>query len=81
LGRLKKHLGIIYDWKQDKAGNTYLESSMPKMIEDISYKLEIALGKKAKIYVTPRMPGKTLVNSTVPMVELDAYRSIVGKII
>jgi hypothetical protein len=26
LGRLKKHLGIMYDWKQDKAGNTYLEA-------------------------------------------------------
>jgi hypothetical protein len=23
LARLKKHLGIMYDWKQDKAGNTY----------------------------------------------------------
>jgi hypothetical protein len=30
--------------------------------------------------VTPGTPGKTLVKNTVPMVELDAYRSIVGKI-
>jgi Reverse transcriptase (RNA-dependent DNA polymerase) len=29
LGRLKKHLGTIYEWKQDKSGNTYLEASMP----------------------------------------------------
>jgi hypothetical protein len=35
-GRLEKHLGIMYDWKQDKAGNTYLEANMPKMIEEIS---------------------------------------------
>jgi hypothetical protein len=26
LGRLKKHLDIMYDWKQDKEGNTYLEA-------------------------------------------------------
>jgi Reverse transcriptase (RNA-dependent DNA polymerase) len=32
LGKLKIHLGIMYDWKQDKLGNTYLEASMPKII-------------------------------------------------
>jgi Reverse transcriptase (RNA-dependent DNA polymerase) len=48
LGKLKKHLGIMYDWKQDKLGNTYLEASMPKMIEEISEKFEKAKGKQAK---------------------------------
>jgi hypothetical protein len=33
LGRLKKHLGIWYEWKKDELGNTYLEATMPKMIE------------------------------------------------
>jgi hypothetical protein len=33
LGRLKRHLGIIYDWKQSKAGNTSLEAYMPKIKE------------------------------------------------
>jgi Reverse transcriptase (RNA-dependent DNA polymerase) len=60
LGRLKKHLGIIYEWKQDKMGNTYLEASMPKMIDEISVKFEQARGKKAKEYATPGTPGKTL---------------------
>jgi flagellin-specific chaperone FliS len=40
LGRLKKHLGTIYDWKQDKLVNANLEASMPKMIYDISEKFE-----------------------------------------
>jgi hypothetical protein len=70
----------MYDWKQDKAGNTYLEAYMPKMIEEISDKFEKVIGKKVKVYVTPGTPGKTLVKNTGPMVELDAYRSIVGKI-
>jgi hypothetical protein len=34
LGKLKKHLGIAYDWKQDKSGNTYLEASMFKAKDD-----------------------------------------------
>jgi hypothetical protein len=53
---------------------------MPKMMEEINDKFEKVIGKKAKVYVTPGTPGKTLVKNTGPMVELDAYRSIVGKI-
>jgi hypothetical protein len=53
---------------------------MPKMIEEISDKLEEVVGKKAKVYATPRTPGKTLVKNTGHMVALYAYRSIVGKI-
>jgi hypothetical protein len=43
----------MYDWKQDKAGNTYLEAYMPKMTEEISDKFEKVVGKKAKVYATP----------------------------
>jgi hypothetical protein len=80
LGKLKKHLGIIYDWKQDNLGNTYLEASMPNMIDEISEKFEKAGGKKAKVYATPGTSGKTLKKNEGAMVDLDAYRSIVGKI-
>jgi hypothetical protein len=74
-----KHLGIAYDWKQDKLGNTYLEASMPKMIEEINEKFEKARGKNAKDYVTPRTPGKTLMKNEGAMIDIDAYRSIVGR--
>jgi hypothetical protein len=80
LGRLKKHLGIMYDWKQDKLGNIYLEASMPKMIDEISEKFELARGKKAKEYATPGKPGKTLRKNEGNMVGIDAYRPIVGKL-
>jgi hypothetical protein len=80
LDRLKKHLGIIYDWKQDKSGNMYLETSMPKMIDEISEKFEQARGKKDKEYATPGTPGKTLRKNEGNMVDIDAYRSIVVKI-
>jgi hypothetical protein len=71
----------IYEWKQDKSGNTYLEASMPKMIGKRSEKFEQARGNKAKEYATPGTPGKTLKKNEGNMVEIDAYRSIVGKII
>jgi hypothetical protein len=80
FGKLKEHLGIAYDWNQDKLGNTYLEASMPKMIDEISEKFEKARGKKAKIYATPETPGKTLRKNKGAMIDLDAYRSIVGKL-
>jgi hypothetical protein len=80
LDKLKKHLGIAYDWKQDKLGNTYLEASMPKMIEEISENFEKARGKKAKVYTTPGAPGKTLRKNEGAMIDIDAYRSIVGKL-
>jgi hypothetical protein len=70
----------MYEWKQDKLGKTYLEASMPNMIEEISEKFEKARGKPAKVYATPGSPGKTLRKNEGTMVNLDAYRSIVGKI-
>jgi hypothetical protein len=59
LRKLKKHLGIWYEWKNDKLGNTYLEATIPKMIEESSAKFEKATGKKAKAHATPATPGKT----------------------
>jgi hypothetical protein len=37
-------------------------------------------GKKAKVYATPGTPGKTLRKNEGDMIDLDTYRSIVGKI-
>jgi hypothetical protein len=80
LGNLKKHLGTAYDWKQDKLGNKYLEASTLKMIDEISEKFEKSRGNKAKAYATPGTPGKILTKNEGAMIDLDAYRSIVVKI-
>jgi hypothetical protein len=61
----------MYDWRQDKFGNTYLEASMPKMIEENSEKFEKSKGKPAKVYVTPGTPGKTSMKNEGAMVDLD----------
>jgi hypothetical protein len=53
---------------------------MPKMIDEINEKFEQARRKKAKEYATPGTPGKTLKKNKGNMVDIDAYRSIMGKI-
>ena len=81
LGRLKKHLGIWYEWKTEKGtGELYLEASMPKLIEEIIDNFKKAKGKDAKLYTTPGSPGKCLKKNTGDTIKLDEYRSLVGKI-
>jgi hypothetical protein len=58
----------------------YLEATMPKMIDEISENFEQAREKKAKEYATHGSPGKTLKKNEGNMVNIDSYRSIVGKI-
>jgi hypothetical protein len=80
LGRLKKHLGIWYEWENDKVPKLYLEASMPKLIEEIFANCKKATGKEAKLSSIPATPGKCLRKHEVQPVMLDEYRSLVGKI-
>jgi hypothetical protein len=81
LGRLKKHLGIWYEWKNDKiTKELYLEASMPKLIEEIIINYKTATGKEAKLSSVPATPGKCLRKNEGQTLMLDAYRSLVGKI-
>jgi hypothetical protein len=80
LGKLRKHLGVWWDWKKDSEGQDYLVASMPKMIKEIEEKYTETTGKSAKAAPTPGYPGTTLSKNTGDMVKLDEYRSIVGKL-
>ena len=79
LGRLKKHLGIWYEWKEEN-GETVIEASMPQLINDIIKKYEEVTKKPAKNYSTPGTPCKTLIKHQGEPKDIDNYRSIVGKI-
>ena len=35
MGTLKKHLGLIYDWKKDEQGQTMVEVTMSDLIKEI----------------------------------------------
>jgi len=79
LGRLKKHLGIWWEWHKD-GNQTYLSASMDKMIEDIRIKFKAAVGRDAKQASTPGFPGQMLTKNKGDVIMLDEYRSLVGKI-
>jgi hypothetical protein len=83
LGKLKKHLGVWWDWGKDENGDATLTASMDKMIEDIILQFEQQRGKGAKKAATPGFPGTCLekLQESEEQVDIDGYRSIVGKIL
>jgi hypothetical protein len=81
LGQLCKHLGIMWKWHKDKEENCYLEATMPHMIEDIVKLFTEVTGKQPKKAATPGYPGKYLQKNEGEIVNLEPYRSIVGKLI
>jgi hypothetical protein len=81
LGKLSKHLGIWWKWIEDKNGNICLKATMPHMIEEVVKSFTEAKGKSPKKSSTPGYPGKYLQKNEGDTIDLDPYRSIVGKII
>ena len=80
LGTLSKHLGITWTWSKSK-GETELIATMPQMEKDIIEAAEKVLNKTLKPQPTPGYPGKTLIKNEGEPVNLDEYRSIVGKLL
>jgi len=83
LGKLKKHLGVWWEWKEDPSTNEiYLRASMPKMVQEIKEAYADATGKSAKPAKTPAFPGTCLKRATDSEEEIKTteYRSIVGKL-
>ena len=77
---VKRHLGIDYDWKRDEQREIYLESTMVKKATDIVNTYESYIGKEVKEYDTPGTPGSVLGANDGVIVDLDKYRSLVGKV-
>jgi hypothetical protein len=80
LGLLKKHLGVWYEWRQDKNGETYVVASMPKLEDEIVELYESTMKKNVKETETPGYPNKVLSKNTGETVKMTEYRSLVGKI-
>ena len=80
MGNLKKHLGITYNWLKLE-GETVLETSMPKMEEEIIETYEKYAGETVKPQSTPGYPGKTLQKHDGEPVDVDQYRSLIGKLL
>ena len=80
LGKLRKHLGVWYEWTKDENGDAMLKASMPQMIKEIGDAFEKARGHKAKPAKTPAYPGKMLKKNAGEAIQMEEYRSITGRI-
>ena len=78
-GVLKKHLGIIYDWKKDENG-PIVEATMENMVQDILGDYEKKTGKKIREFKSPGAPGTSLVKNQGDVKNKKDYMSLVGKL-
>jgi hypothetical protein len=83
LGKLKKHLGVWWTWGTDENGDPTLTADMNDMIDAIEKKFVACRGKGAKKASTPGFPGTCLakLKEGEEQVDIDGYRSIVGKLL
>jgi len=78
-GRLSKHLGIDYEWFKDKNNNHTMKATMDKRIKDTVQSFEKAVGYEVKEVESPCIPGKILSKNEGEAVNIEDYRSVVGK--
>ena len=79
-GKLRKHLGADYKWKRDENQEAYIEVWMERKRQDIIDSFEKLRGKPCKIRKTPASPGSVLRKNEGEVVNIEQYRSMVGKI-
>jgi len=64
LGKLKKHLGVWWEWLEDPhTKESYLKAMMPKMLQEIKEAYADAIGKYAPILGNARLPRKSSAQS------------------
>jgi hypothetical protein len=82
LGKIKKHLGIWYEWRQENNGEKYIIATMPKLVKEIIESFESHVEREAKRSKVPGTPGTTLpkAKEEEEAINPEKYRSIVGKI-
>ena len=82
LGRLKKHLGIMYEWKKDANGESIVVASMKDYEKAIVEAFEKVTSRQPRKATTPGFPNKTLTKlpEDGEVVLPTEYRSLVGKL-
>ncbi len=77
---VRKHLGINYEFKRDGNGDMCAFCTMEAKVDDIVKSYEEYIGAKAKVYESPGAPNSVLDKNDGEVVDIDKYRSLVGKI-
>ena len=81
LGRLRKHLGIWYSWEIDnRYGDTVIVATMPTLIEEIVAAFKKHSKRDPRQAKTPGTPGLSMTKNDGEPIDIEVYRSIVGKI-
>ena len=83
LGKMKKHLGMWYDWKKNENNEPYIHVTMDSMLKDIVQTYEKIIGKEVKKQTTPGYPNQSLkkITDRSKVVKETEYRSLIGKIL
>jgi hypothetical protein len=81
LGKIKKHLGIWYDWREEANVEKYIIANTPKLVKEIIESFESHMEREAR----DRLYQELRCNFAKSKEEEEAldpekYRSIVGKI-
>ena len=79
LGRLKKHLGVWYEWKRDVDNDVCIVATMDSIIQEANDKFHEIVRRDAELFKTPAYPNTTLSKHHGDAVMLTDYRSLVGK--
>ncbi|MGB2452939.1 MAG: reverse transcriptase domain-containing protein, partial [Candidatus Poseidoniaceae archaeon] len=79
-GIISKHLGVTYKWGTNNQGKAYCKATMDKKVNAIVDYYENHIGKPVKEASTPGLPNENLVKNENEPVDIDPYRSLVGKI-
>ena len=77
---ISKHLGVEYEWGEEESGEIFCKATMKKEIAVIVDEYEKYIGKKVKEYDSPGIPNEALVKNEDKVIDIDNYRSFVGKI-
>ena len=78
-GILSKHLGINYEWGKLSNGKMYCRATMDKKVVDIVNHYERYIKDNVKAFETPGKPHEYLDKHMGEPVDIDEYRSLVGK--
>ena len=81
LRKLKRHLGIWYEWIKNKEGST-IKMHMDNMARKIVKEYEVLTHGTVKVWISPGYPSIKFMktNPNKEITNKEGYRSMVGKV-
>ena len=77
---MERHLGVDYKFLRNDKNEIYLEATMEKKANDIVKFFEDVTGEDVTIYETPGIPGSVLKKNEGQTLNVEPYRTLVGKL-